>query len=93
MLPARRQFTSAYKTFYRESLQGQTLTQGTYSNEQAPGDLQELTAEKTGGETLHVVQEALSCTRVPGQGGWAEIQPGLLLSSRVPGHGGRGAFF
>ena len=31
------QFTAAYKTFHRESLQGQTSTLGTYKHEQVPG--------------------------------------------------------
>ena len=92
VLPARRQFTSAYKTCYRESVRGQTSALGIYEDEQAPGDPRELTA-KTGGEALHVVQQAVSRTRAPGEGKWAPIQPGLLSPSHVPGAEGRSAFF
>lgn len=40
------QFTSAYKTFYRESLQGQFYTLGTYIDEQVPANPQELTVSR-----------------------------------------------
>lgn len=93
MLPARIPFTSAHKTFYRQSLQGHTSRLGMYNDEQVPGDPQELTAEKAGRGPLHVVEQPLACTRVPGEGAWAEIQPLLLLPSHVSGSGGRGAFF
>lgn len=40
------QFTSAYKTFYRESLWGQAYMLGTYKDEQVPANPQELTIRR-----------------------------------------------